>query len=220
VVYILVIVKALKHVPDILLCKCWSWQTFSLPNWIVNLYYNGKSYWENYNYWAMKDIILLFVNFVMIMRIVTTEGANDIHCVYKRMEYNVRFQVSYLWLRRTLSCIYVCDGVWIGELDLLTTCTHHTELQVITALFLISLLYKSQHTKRPLACSVSNSCSLAMASNSGDSSASHAHIVTVRWIFRNWTHSAGLGFLLYSLGPKQEKTLPPTVFLLLLWVVA
>jgi hypothetical protein len=37
------------------------------------------------------------------------------------------------------------DGVWIGELDLLTTCTHHAELEVITALSLISTLYKSLH---------------------------------------------------------------------------
>jgi hypothetical protein len=38
-------------------------------------------------------------------------------------------------------------GVWIGELDLLASCTHHSELQVITALSLISTLYKSLHAK-------------------------------------------------------------------------
>jgi hypothetical protein len=39
------------------------------------------------------------------------------------------------------------DGVSIGELDLLTICTRHSELQVIRALSLISTLYKSLHTK-------------------------------------------------------------------------
>jgi hypothetical protein len=38
------------------------------------------------------------------------------------------------------------DGVCVGDLDFLTTGTHHSELQVITALSLISTLYKSpQH---------------------------------------------------------------------------
>jgi hypothetical protein len=41
------------------------------------------------------------------------------------------------------------EGVWIGELDLLTTRTHHSELQVITAPSLISTLYKSLHPKSP-----------------------------------------------------------------------
>jgi hypothetical protein len=36
----------------------------------------------------------------------------------------------------------IIDGVWIGELDL-KTYTHHSELQVITALSLISTLHKS-----------------------------------------------------------------------------
>jgi hypothetical protein len=40
----------------------------------------------------------------------------------------------------------IIDGVAIGELDLLTTSIHHSEIQVITALWLISTLYKSpQH---------------------------------------------------------------------------
>jgi hypothetical protein len=46
---------------------------------------------------------------------------------------------------------------------------------------------------------VSNSRSLGTAFNSGDSSASRAHIVTVREISRNWAHAAGLGPSLYSL---------------------
>jgi hypothetical protein len=40
------------------------------------------------------------------------------------------------------------------------------------------------------ACYVTNSPSLATASNSGDSSASRAQDVTVRRISHNWTHSA------------------------------
>jgi hypothetical protein len=71
--------------------------------------------------------------------------------------------------------LFVCvtiDRVWIGELDLLTTYTHHSELQVITALSLISTLYTSLYAKSFPACSVSNSHSLATTSNSGHSSAS------------------------------------------------
>jgi hypothetical protein len=51
-------------------------------------------------------------------------------------------------------------------MDLLTTYTHHSELQVITALSLIPILCKSSS-----ACSVSNSRSLATAPDSGDFSA-------------------------------------------------
>jgi hypothetical protein len=103
--------------------------------------------------------------------------------------------------------VFMCvtiDGVWIGELDLLTTCTHHLELHLITALSLISTLYKSLHAMSPLASSVSKGCSLATDSNSRDSSDSHTHIITIWRIFHNWTHSAGLGSLLYSL--REEPT--------------
>jgi hypothetical protein len=40
------------------------------------------------------------------------------------------------------------DEIWISELDLLTICTHHLELQVITALSLTSTLYKSLDTNK------------------------------------------------------------------------
>jgi hypothetical protein len=57
-------------------------------------------------------------------------------------------------------------------MDLLTTYTHHSELQVITAVTLISTLYKSLHAKSSPACSVFTSRCLVTALNSGDSSAS------------------------------------------------
>jgi hypothetical protein len=63
--------------------------------------------------------------------------------------------------------------------DLLTIYTHHSELQVITALSLISTLYKSpQHPLGPSpARCVFISQSLATASNSGDYSASRAKVI-------------------------------------------
>jgi hypothetical protein len=57
-------------------------------------------------------------------------------------------------------------------MDLLTTYTHDSELQVIAALSLISTLYKSLHAKSPSACSVFTSRCLVTDLNSGDSSAS------------------------------------------------
>jgi hypothetical protein len=64
-------------------------------------------------------------------------------------------------------------------MDLLTTYTHHSEMYVITALPLISILDKSlQHPLSHLpACCVITSRSLAKASNSGDSSASLAQVL-------------------------------------------
>jgi hypothetical protein len=87
---------------------------------------------------------------------------------------------------------------WIGFIDL-------SQLQVITALSLISTLYTSLHVKSSLACSVSNTRSLATASNSSDSPASRAHVVTVRRISRNWTNSADLGSSLHSLGADPTE---------------
>jgi hypothetical protein len=64
-------------------------------------------------------------------------------------------------------------------MDLLTTYTHHSELQVITELLQISTLYKSSQHSLSLfpACCVFISRSLATASNSGDFSASRAHVL-------------------------------------------
>jgi hypothetical protein len=63
-------------------------------------------------------------------------------------------------------------------LDLLTTYTHDSELQAITAPPLISKIHKSpQHLLSFPACCVITSRSLATASNSGDSSASGAQVL-------------------------------------------
>jgi hypothetical protein len=74
------------------------------------------------------------------------------------------------------------DGVWISEFDLLTTCIHHSELQVITAPLLISTIHISlQYPQSHFpACCAFISRFLATASNSGESSATRAHVVTGR----------------------------------------
>jgi hypothetical protein len=64
--------------------------------------------------------------------------------------------------------------------------TFHSELQVITALLLISPIHKSVHAKPSRTCSV-NSRSLASVSNIGDSSSACAHVVTLRRISHSWT---------------------------------
>jgi hypothetical protein len=63
-------------------------------------------------------------------------------------------------------------------MDLLKTYTHHSKLQVITGLSLISILYKSpQHPLSFLpACCIIISRSLTTASYSGDSSASRVQV--------------------------------------------
>jgi hypothetical protein len=71
--------------------------------------------------------------------------------------------------------------------DLLIAYTHHLELQVATALSLISTLYKSLEHPLSLspACFVFISHSLAMASKHGGFSASRTHIITVQKISCN-----------------------------------
>jgi hypothetical protein len=66
------------------------------------------------------------------------------------------------------------EGVWIGELNLLTSSTRHSELQVITALSLISTIYKSFAYATS---SVLTIRFLVTASNSGDSSASGVQVI-------------------------------------------
>jgi hypothetical protein len=62
-------------------------------------------------------------------------------------------------------------------MDLFTTCTHLSEPQVITALSLISTLYKPQHPLKLFPACVLTRRSLATASNSGDSSASRPQVL-------------------------------------------
>jgi hypothetical protein len=69
------------------------------------------------------------------------------------------------------------DGVWIDELDLLTTCTHHSELQVITALPRISAFYKSLHAKSFPSLLCLQQPFLATACNTGNSSSSRAQVL-------------------------------------------
>jgi hypothetical protein len=64
------------------------------------------------------------------------------------------------------------------SVDLFTTYSHDSDLQVITELWPISTVHKSLHAKSSPACSVLNSCSLATASKSGDPSASRAQILS------------------------------------------
>jgi hypothetical protein len=113
--------------------------------------------------------------------------------------------------------IYVCAykrGMdWI--LDLVTTRTHHSELQVIAAPLLISTVHRSPQHPLSLfpACCVFKSHSLAMASNSGNSSASCAHVITVQQISRNWTLvNCQLNYsAISSQPPLQSSTQLPTL---------
>jgi hypothetical protein len=81
-------------------------------------------------------------------------------------------------------------------MDLLTTYTHHSELQVITVLSLISRLYKSpQHPVSLLpACCVSNSRSLATASNTDTQTTRWYHMLILFFLNGeiglkiNWSH--------------------------------
>jgi hypothetical protein len=100
----------------------------------------------------------------------------------------LRFRCS-LFLDTNIYCHILevtVDGVWIGELDLLTY--FYTPLGTTSNYNATANLHSSQITTAPNkpfpACCV-NSHSLASASGSGDSSSSRPHIVTVRRISRN-----------------------------------
>jgi hypothetical protein len=101
------------------------------------------------------------------------------------------------------------DGVWIGR----TGFIDHSKLQVNTPLLLISTFYKSPQHPQSLfpACCV-NSRSVATASNRGNSSASRAHIVTLRQISHNRNLAAGLGSSLYSLGADPTENIASKSF--------
>jgi hypothetical protein len=74
------------------------------------------------------------------------------------------------------------DATMDSWMDLLTTYLHHSEL-------LISTIHRSpqQPISPSPACCVFNSRFLATVANSGHSSASRAHVVTLRRISRDWT---------------------------------
>jgi hypothetical protein len=86
-----------------------------------------------------------------------------------------------------LTCDFRRDMNW--WMDLLTTSTHGSELQVITALPLICTVYKSLHPKSSPACSVFTSRCLVTTLNSWDSSASCAQVLTSLPSVRNSTHN-------------------------------
>jgi hypothetical protein len=75
--------------------------------------------------------------------------------------------------------VWLLDRGLIGWLNLLTTCTHHTKLQVITALSLIPTIHRSpQHPLSPF--QPFESSPLPFPGNgfkSGDSSVSHAYVI-------------------------------------------
>jgi hypothetical protein len=74
-------------------------------------------------------------------------------------------------------------------MDLLTIYTHRSELQLITALSLISTIYKSpqQQLSLFLACRVFSSRSLATASNSGNLQLNAAQVLSSQPPFQNST---------------------------------
>jgi hypothetical protein len=82
----------------------------------------------------------------------------------------------------------MCDCIrgmdwWMA---LLTTGTHHSELQEITALPLMSTLYSSpQHSLNVFQSAVLTICSLATAANSADSSASCAQVLPSPTLVQN-----------------------------------
>jgi hypothetical protein len=93
------------------------------------------------------------------------------HCALKRYPHGLPTCIIYI----VTILGFTIDGVRIGELDLLTTYTYHSELQVITAPM------PSKITTAPAkpfpACCVFNSRSLATDTKSGDSSASRAQVL-------------------------------------------
>jgi hypothetical protein len=92
---------------------------------------------------------------------------------------------------------------WTGFIDHLCTPLGITSNY---KLLLISALYKSQQLLLSLFQSaVFTSRSLETASNSGDSSASLSHVVTVRWISRNWTLSPIIFKINPRHGPRRKQ---------------
>jgi hypothetical protein len=105
---------------------------------------------------------------------------------------------------------------WI---DIFTASAHDSELQVTTALSLISTLYKSPQHPLSLfpACCISTSRSLAISSNSGDSSASCAQVLSSQPPVQNCLSTECVAPTVYLKiplhGPSRKQF--PTVTLLL-----
>jgi hypothetical protein len=83
--------------------------------------------------------------------------------------------------------ILECAWLWIGDwwIDLLTNYTHNSDLQVITVPSLISTQITTAPARPSPACSVSDSCSLARASNTGDFSASRTQVLSSQLPMQN-----------------------------------
>jgi hypothetical protein len=98
---------------------------------------------------------------------------------------------------------------WI---DILTTYTHHSELQEITVLPLIPMSYKSPQQLQSLfpAFCVFISCSLAAASNSGDSSASVLTALLARdWLTTDNYQLTDSPHLSFKITPHRGPHRPP-----------
>jgi hypothetical protein len=104
-------------------------------------------------------------------------------------------------------CVYGRGMDW--WMDLLITCTHHSELQVrvITAPLSISTIQRSpQHPLNLFQPAVFSSRYLSTGSSNGDSSAFPAHVVTVSWISR--TVNSTIEPSLLSLPCRARLTCP------------
>jgi hypothetical protein len=115
---------------------------------------------------------------------------------------------SDLFLKMHVVTIYECDYTrgldwWIGFTDDLNTPLRTTSNYSANA-----NLHTLQITTAPAtlfsACCVFNNHSLATASNSGDSSSSRAHVVSVRRIVRNWTVNSTIAPSLLSLPCRAQ----------------
>jgi hypothetical protein len=166
-------------------------------------------------------------NGIPFFKIGTFLGGNEINSLSRRV-VKVESEIRVLSLREqgagsyipSRSCVYtVHPSPVIRAIPIYVTWEsmslrpHHSELHVITALSLISTLYRSLSLAQySPANSVSDCRVLATTSNSGDSSVSRAHVVTDRRISHNWTHSAGLWSSHYSLGADPTENTASNTF--------
>jgi hypothetical protein len=109
-------------------------------------------------------------------------------------------------------------------MDLLTSCTHHSELQVIAALSLISTLFQITiaHADSSPACSVSNSRFLVTDVNSGDSSSSFLQKSSSELTANSELNSvAPIRFLITTLhGPSRKHRFQQKIYVVCVFVAA